>query len=165
MMKSGAVPKALLQHSTTLGAGAGAGAGAQAARLSRPLPAFGRRSQGRAVFRPDALLSGFVQAADADPWHHERPVPEQVLRYASEFLAALPSTVPEPLICRDDEGMLAFEWVGGDGRMLRVRLSPDGMLLYAGRLGARRRVSGAEPIGDVLPPLIRHAILQVARSS
>jgi hypothetical protein len=159
MMKSGAVPKGLAQTSTALGAGA------QGSRLQRPLPAFGRRSQGRAVFRSDARLSGFAQAVDADPWRHEQPVPEQVLRYASEFLSALPATVPEPLICRDDDGMLAFEWAGAGGRTLRVRLSPDGMLLYAGRLGTRRRVSGAEPIGDVLPPLIRHAILQVARSS
>jgi hypothetical protein len=159
MIKFGAVPKGLAHGPTALGGGARAG------RLSQPLPAFGRRSQGRAVFRSDELLSGFVRATDADPWHHERPVPEQVLRYASAFLSALPGTVPEPLICRDDDGLLAFEWVGADGRMLRVRLSPDGMLLYAGRLGERRRVSGAEPIGDVLPPLIRHAILQVARSS
>lgn len=157
MMKFGAVPKGFAQHSTALGVGS------RGFRLSRALPGAGRRSGGgKAVFRPDTLLSGFVQATDADPWRSERPVPEQVLRYASEFLTALPSTVPEPMICRDDDGMLAFEWVGADQRMLRVRLSPDGMLLYTGRLGARRRVSGAEPIGDVLPPLIRHAILQVA---
>lgn len=156
MMKFGAVPKGLAQHSPAVGAGT------RGFRLSRPLPGAGRRSAGKAVFRPDQLLSGFLQAADADPWHCDRPVPEQVLRYASDFLGALPSTVPEPLICRDDDGMLAFEWVGADARMLRVRLSPDGMLLYTGRLGVRRRISGAEPIGDVLPPLIRHAILQVA---
>lgn len=159
MIKIGAVSKGLAHDPSALGGGA------RAARLSHPLPAFGRRSPGRAVSRTDALLSGFVRATDADPWEQERPVPEQVLRFASTFLSALPGTVPEPLICRDDDGMLAFEWVGTDARMLRVRLSPDGMLLYAGRLGARRRVSGAEPIGDVLPPLIRHAILQVASSS
>jgi len=156
MMKFGAVSKTLAQQETALGVGS------RGFRLSRAQPGGGRRPGGKAVFRPDALLSGFVQATEADPWRAERPVPEQVLRHASDFLRALPSTVPEPMICRDDDGMLVFEWVGADARTLRVRLSPDGMLLYSGRLGARRRVSGAEPIGDVLPPLIRHAILQVA---
>jgi hypothetical protein len=35
------------------------------------------------------------------------------------------------------------------------------MLVYAGRLGPRRRISGAEPLGDELPGAIRQAILQV----
>jgi hypothetical protein len=105
-----------------------------------------------------------AEAVDPDPWLQEPdgPVPERVLKYARDFLRVLPSTLPEPMVARGDDGGLVFEWTGENARVLRVRLGSDGMLVYAGRLGARRRISGAEPLGDELPVLIRQAILQVA---
>lgn len=91
----------------------------------------------------------------------EQPVPEPVLRHARAFLKAL-GTLPDPSVCRDPDGGLAFEWVEGDERCLRVRIDADGMLVYSGRLGERRRVSGAEPVGAEVPRIIREAIRQVA---
>jgi hypothetical protein len=138
------------------------GVGGRALRVSRRLAGARGRLTSKALFRFDAELAGFAQAADPDPWIAEEPVPEMVLKYARDFLRVLPSNLPEPMVSRDDDGALVFEWAGANARMLRVRLGPDGMLVYTGRLGARRRISGAEPLGEELPPLIREAILQVA---
>jgi hypothetical protein len=147
------------------GATAGAatlGMGAHALRVSRRLAGARSRLAGKALFRFDAELASFVQAADPDPWRADAPLPELVLRHARDFLRVLPATVPEPVVTREEDGALAFEWAGANARQLRVRIGADGMLVYAGRLGVRRRISGAEPLGDELPALIRQAIQQVA---
>ena len=138
------------------------GVGGQALRVTRQLAGARRRLTDKALFRFDVELSGFSHAADPDPWQADAPLPELVLRHARDFLRVLPGTLPEPLVVRDDDGALAFEWSGENARLLRVRVGADGMLVYSGRLGPRRRISGAEPLGDDLPVLIRQAIQQVA---
>jgi hypothetical protein len=138
------------------------GVGARTLRVSRQVAGARQRLTSLALFRFDVALSGFAQAAQPDPWAVDTPLPELVLRYARDFLRVLPGSLPEPVMTRDDDGTLAFEWAGENARSLKVRLGADGMLVYSGRLGVRRRVSGAEPLGDELPPLIRHAIQQVA---
>jgi len=155
MTKLASGSRSLAPCATTLGIGS------QATRLARQLAGVRNRLTSKALFRIDAELAGFSQAADPDPWRADAPVPAVVLQYARDFLRVLPSTLPEPLVSRDDDGMLAFEWVGANARMAKVRLGADGMLVYTARLGARRRISGAEPLGDELPPLIRQAIQQV----
>jgi hypothetical protein len=138
------------------------GVGWHALRVTRQLARARRRLTDKALFRFDVELSGFSQAADPDPWRADTPLPERVLRNARDFLRVLPGTLPEPLLVRDDDGALAFEWCGENARSLRVRVGADGMLVYNGRLGPRRRISGAEPLGDDLPAPIRQAIDQVA---
>ncbi len=138
------------------------GVGGRALRVTRQLVGARRRLTDKALFRFDVELSGFSHAADPDPWRGDAPLPELVLRHARDFLRVLPGTLPEPLVVRDDDGALAFEWAGENARSLRVRIGADGMLVYSGRLGLRRRISGAEPLGDDLPVLIRQAIQQVA---
>ncbi len=114
----------------------------------------------------DALRTDYRRLGrDAVP-RTDQPVPETVLRHAREFLKAL-GTLPDPAVCRDADGGLVFEWTEADARShasarcLRVRIDADGMLVYAGRLGERRRVNGAEPVGAEVPRLIREAIRQV----
>jgi len=155
MTKLASGSRSLAPCATTLGIGS------QATRVARQLAGVRNRLTSKALFRADAELAGFAQAADPDPWRADAPVPELVLKYARDFLRVLPSTLPEPLVTRDDDGALAFEWVGANARMVRVRLGADGMLVYSGRLGVRRRISGAEPLGDELPPMIRQTIQQV----
>jgi hypothetical protein len=138
------------------------GVGNHALRVTRQLAGARQRLSSPALFRFDVELSGFAQAADPDPWRADAPLPEVVLRHARDFLRVLPGSLPEPVMSRDDDGALAFEWAGENARSLKVRIGADGMLVYSARLGLRRRVSGAEPLGDELPPLIRHAIQQVA---
>ena len=138
------------------------GVGSHALGVSRRLAGARTRLTSKALFRFDAELAGFAQAADPDPWRADAPLPELVLRHARDFLRVLPGTLPEPLVTRDDDGALAFEWSGENARALKVRVGVDGMLVYSGRLGVRRRISGAEPLGDELPRIIREAIQQVA---
>ena len=114
----------------------------------------------------DALRTDYRRLGrDAVP-RTDQPVPESVLRHAREFLKAL-GTLPDPAVCRDADGGLVFEWVQSQvpphspARCLRVRIDADGMLVYAGRLGDRHRVNGAEPVGAEMPRLIREAIRMV----
>ncbi len=138
------------------------GVGGHALRVTRQLAGVRRRLTDKALFRFDVELSGFSMAADPDPWRADAPLPERVLHHARDFLRVLPGTLPEPLVVRDDDGALAFEWAGENARSLKVRVGADCMLVYSGRLGLRRRISGAEPLGDDLPAMIRQAIQQVA---
>ena len=138
------------------------GVGGHALRVTRQLVGARRRLTDKALFRFDVELSGFSKAAGPDPWRADAPLPELVLRHARDFLRVLPGTLPEPLVVRDDAGALAFAWAGENARSLKVRVGADGMLVYSGRLGLRRRISGAEPLGDDLPAMIRQAIQQVA---
>ncbi len=138
------------------------GVGGRALRVTRQLAGARRRLTDKALFRSDVELSGFSKAAEPDPWPADAPLPELVLRHARDFLRVLPGTLPEPLVVRDDDGALAFEWAGENARSLKVRVGADGMLVYSGRLGLRRRISGAEPLGDDLPVIIRQAIQEVA---
>ena len=138
------------------------GVGQYALRVSRQLAGARNRLAAKALFRSDVALSGFAQAIGTDPWHADAPLPEVVLRHARDFLRMLPSTLPEPLVTRADDGGLIFEWTGEAHRSLKVGINLDGMIVYTARLGLRRRVSGAEPLGEALSPMIREAIQQVS---
>ncbi|MFM1991922.1 MAG: hypothetical protein RJA99_4879 [Pseudomonadota bacterium] len=152
--------RSLASYATALGVGQ------HALRLSRQIAGARKRLAAKALFRTDVELSGFAQAAGGDPWQAELPLPEQVLREARDVLRLLPGTLPEPLVTRDDvDGGLVFEWAGDNARSLKVRIGGDGMLTYTARLGLRRRIAGAEPIGDALSPLLREAIQQVASAA
>jgi hypothetical protein len=99
-------------------------------------------------------------AADQLRHQHEPPLPDETLRYGRAFLQLLGGSLPVPQVSRDDTD-LSFEWVGPGARMVSVRIGPDGVMRYGGRLGARRRFSGVDPIEGGLPPLLLQAIEQV----
>lgn len=90
-----------------------------------------------------------------------KQVPGEVVHFARDFLRLLPNNAPAPALVTDSDGALSFEWTGFNERVLSISVSPDGMLVYRGRLGSRRRISGAEPLAVDLPPIIRHALLEV----
>jgi len=136
--------------------------GDHAMRVSRQLAGARTRLTTKALFRSDTELAGFAESTRSSAWAEDRPIPEQVLQYARDFLRMLPSTLPEPAVGRDGEGRLVFEWSGANARLLSVHVTADAMLVYAGRLGTRRRISGAEPLTDDLPTTIRQAIQQVS---
>ena len=138
------------------------GVGQYALRVSRQLAGARNRLAAKALFRTDVALSSFAQTVGADPWQADAPLPEPVLRHARDFLRMLPGTLPEPRVTRDDDGGLMFEWTGDAARSLRVRIGADAMIVYTARLGQRRRMSGAEPLGEALSPMIREAIRLVA---
>ena len=88
-------------------------------------------------------------------------VPLRVLYHAREFVRLLPVSAPIPALTASDEGLLSFEWTGANSRYLVVMVSEDGMLVYSGRLGPRRRISGAEPLAGELPAPIRQSLQDV----
>jgi hypothetical protein len=138
------------------------GVGQYALRVSRQLAGARNRLAAKALFRNDVALTGFAQAIGTDPWHADAPLPEVVLSHARDFMRLLPSTLPEPRVTRAEDSVLIFEWTGEAHRSLKVEINIDGMIVYSARLGLRRRVSGAEPLGEALSPMIREAIQQVS---
>ncbi len=114
----------------------------------------------RGLYKFAAELDGL--AAPVSPARPlQRPVPGEVVRFARELLCMLPGDAPAPMLIADPQGDLTFQWSGANERALSIQVSPDGMLVYRGRLGTRRRVSGAEPIANDLPAIIRQALMQV----
>jgi len=89
------------------------------------------------------------------------PLPLELIHHARKFVRMLPAGAPVPAPTTDDNGQLAFQWTGDHPRQLRVVVSEDGMLVYSGRLGPRRRINGAEPLSDELPAPIRQSLRDV----
>jgi hypothetical protein len=100
-------------------------------------------------------IAGDPAAQGGDP-----PLPAATLQHGRQFLRLLPASLPVPQVSRDGDD-LWFEWVGDGARMVSVLIGSDGVMRYSGRLGARRRISGDEPLEGELPPLLREAIEQV----
>jgi hypothetical protein len=89
------------------------------------------------------------------------PLPLKLIHHAREFVRMLPAGAPVPVPTTDDNGQLSFQWTGAHARHLLVVVSEDGMLVYSGRLGPRRRINGAEPLCDELPAPIRQSLRDV----
>jgi hypothetical protein len=152
------MPRALLQVAGTVAHGA------HSVRLSRQLAGARTKLTNRALFKFDAELGDIASRPDALDLASilMRPVPAPVVHFARELLRQLPPSAPDPKLVRDNEGSLSFQWFGSNERSLTIRVNPDGMLIYSGRLGMRRRISGAEPLTDDLPQVIRQAIKEIS---
>ena len=83
------------------------------------------------------------------------------LQNAHAFLTMLPTLLPMPETRRHGHGQVALEWHGDSSRRFSVVIGPEGMLIYAARLGSRGRLDGAEPIGKEISPIVMHAINQL----
>jgi len=148
------------------GTAAAVGVGVESLWLNRQLAGARARLGARNLFKLDAQLAGFSAAPntrEADVWQSwiGTPVPLQVLHYAREFVRLLPISVDVPVVQASSDGLLSFEWSGSNARKLSVTVTADGMLVYSGRLGPRRRVSGAEPLSTDLPAMIRQSLQDV----
>ncbi|HVL58662.1 MAG TPA: hypothetical protein VM491_19340 [Burkholderiaceae bacterium] len=128
----------------------GAGYGPHSTWIARRLAGARSRLVDRGLYKYDTELAELA-ARDAP----------QTLNFARDVLRLLPTMASEPAVARDSDGLILFEWVGSNARTFSLRIGADGMLVYNGRLGARRRISGAEPLGLDLSPIIRQAIQQV----
>ncbi|HLS54467.1 MAG TPA: hypothetical protein VK052_00240 [Zeimonas sp.] len=89
------------------------------------------------------------------------PLPLKLIHHARAFVRMLPAGAPVPVPTTDDNGQLSFQWTGAHARHLLVVVSEDGMLVYSGRLGPRRRINGAEPLSGELPAPIRQSLYDV----
>lgn len=139
------------------------GVGDHALRMSRKMAGARARLTEKALHKADTELAELAQATGTglfEAWSGP-PVPLRLVCHAREFLRLLPVSAPVPRAVADDQGLLSFEWTGSNARRLVVMVSEDGMLVYSGRLGPRRRISGAEPLSDELPHTIRQSLRDV----
>jgi len=139
------------------------GVGSDSLRMSRQAAGARARLIEAGLHKLDTALGEFAWAAERtifERWSGS-PVALQLIHYAREFARLLPVSVAVPAPTADDQGLLAFEWTGSNARRLVVTIAEDGMLVYQGRLGPRRRISGAEPLSGDLPAPIRQALYDV----
>ncbi|HMM50288.1 MAG: hypothetical protein DWB43_09960 [Lautropia sp.] len=139
------------------------GVGSDSLRMSRQAAGARARLVEKGLHELDTALGEFAWAAERtlfERWSGS-PVALRLIHYAREFARLLPVTVAVPAPTADDQGLLAFEWTGSNARRLIVTIAEDGMLVYSGRLGPRRRISGAEPLAGHLPAPIRQALYDV----
>lgn len=59
-------------------------------------------------------------------------------RHASQFLALLPASTPDPEIVVEDDGEIAFDWDLGPRQVFSVSVGRDGTLSYAGLFGIQK---------------------------
>lgn len=138
------------------------GTGSHAMRIARQVARARARLANRALYKFDSELAQLDKdPIDASGALLGRRVPGAVVHLAREFLRQLPATAPAPAMVTNTDGALSFQWTGFNARTFSISVSADGMLVYSGRLGSRRRISGAEPMTDDLPPIIREAIFAI----
>lgn len=139
------------------------GVGERSLQLSRQVAAARTKLGNRGLSRVDADLAALAWITGRSVFEHRigTALPLRVLHYAREFVRLLPVSAPVPAPTVTDNGMLSFEWCGENARYLAVAVSEDGMLVYSGRLGQRRRISGAEPLSGELPATIRQSLQDV----
>lgn len=139
------------------------GVGERSLQTTRKVAGARTRLADRGLSKADADLAGLAWAVgqtSLSGWLGV-PIPLRVLYHAREFVRLLPISAPIPTPTASDHGPLSFTWSGANGRHLIVTVSEDGMLVYSGRLGPRRRISGAEPLNGELPAPIRQALNDV----
>jgi hypothetical protein len=131
------------------------GVGERSLQTTRKVAAVRTRLADRGLSKADADLAGLARAVgqtSLSSWL-DVPVPLRVLYHAREFVRLLPISAPIPTP--------TVTWSGANARHLIVTVSEDGMLVYSGRLGPRRRISGAEPLSGELPAPIRQSLNDV----
>jgi hypothetical protein len=155
--------KSLAQKHAGLPTAGAVGVGERSLHLSRQVAAARTKLGDRGLSRFDADLAGLAWIIERNVFEHRigTALPLRVLHHAREFVRLLPVSTPVPSPTVNDEGMLSFEWQGENARYLAVMVSEDGMLVYSGRLGQRRRISGAEPLSGELPVTIRQSLHDV----
>ncbi|MCL4182305.1 MAG: hypothetical protein KJ011_02540 [Burkholderiaceae bacterium] len=139
------------------------GVGERSLQLSRLVAGARTKLGNRGLSRLDADLAALAWITERSVFEHRigTALPLRVLHYAREFVRLLPVSAPVPSPMVTDDGLLSFEWRGENTRYLAVMVSEDGMLVYNGRLGQRRRISGAEPLSGELPAPIRQSLQDV----
>ncbi|HLF89550.1 MAG TPA: hypothetical protein VI451_11425 [Anaerolineales bacterium] len=75
------------------------------------------------------------------------------LYQASEFLNALPASIPTPEIGVDPDGEISFDWYRGKNHLFSVSVGETGKLTFAGIFGLSK-IHGVEYMGDVIPGII-----------
>lgn len=110
----------------------------------------------------DQLLAAFIEAATPN-WdgYNSRPASLISLRYASWFLAQLPSTLPEPEAATLPNGTMALEWIEGRGKRLIISFGEDGMIHFASLRG-NSRLHGADQLGESIPESLNLAFSRLA---
>jgi len=139
------------------------GVGERSLQTTRKVAAVRTRLADRGLSKADADLAGLARAVgqtSLSSWL-DVPVPLRVPYHAREFVRLLPISAPIPTPTVSEHGPLSFTWSGANARHLIVTVSEDGMLVYSGRLGPRRRISGAEPLSGELPAPIRQSLNDV----
>ena len=139
------------------------GIGSDSLRMSRQAAGARARLVEQGLHKLDTALGEFAWAAERTllEYWSGRPLALRLVHHAREFARLLPASVVVPAPTADDNGLLDFEWTGPNARRLVVTIAEDGMLVYNGQLGPRRRISGAEPLSGRLPAPIRQALHDV----
>jgi hypothetical protein len=100
-------------------------------------------------------LQEVVQEASNPNWDGYDALPvNQLTHYkASQFLTALPASIPNPEIGVDPDGEISFEWYHSPDNIFSVSVSQGGKLTYAGIFGLSK-VHGVEYFEDKMPGAI-----------
>lgn len=87
--------------------------------------------------------------------HHALPVSRGSLLHTYQFLESLPLGFRPPSLSADPDGQLTLEWYKSPSRLVSISVDPDGVLHYAGLLGANRRYGTETFYGEIPDEILR----------
>lgn len=116
---------------------------------------------GRAV--SDGRTEGMCRlgGAYADALEAGQSIEPSTYRHASQFLALLPASTPNPEIVVEDDGEIAFDWDLGPRRVFSVSVGRDGTLSYAGLFGIQKAHGVTMLDDDAIPHEVLDGLAKV----
>lgn len=103
--------------------------------------------------------------ASAEGWdgYGGKPMSPDAFLNAKLFIAALPTTAPQPEVSADPDGDVALDWYFGPRKALSVSISSDGRCAFAWIRG-HRTFRGTDWVDDDgIPENVANALWQLAR--
>lgn len=110
-------------------------------------------------------LEGVRSEASAEGWdgYEGKPMHPGAYLNAKLFIAALPTTAPQPEVSADPDGDVALDWYFGPRQALSVSIGSDGRCTFAWIRG-HRTFRGTDWVDDDgIPENIANALWQLAR--
>jgi hypothetical protein len=107
-------------------------------------------------FRVLAELNSAYREASQENWdgYGAQKAQAASMKYAKDFLFALPSIVPQPEVSIDPDGEISFTWQRAPRLVFSVSISKDGVLSYAGLFGRNKKAHGTEDFIQTIPKAI-----------
>ena len=107
-------------------------------------------------FRALAELNSAYKEALEDNWdgYGALKANTESLKYAEDFLYALPVTIPAPEASVDPDGEISLTWQRAPRLVFSVSISKDGVLSYAGLFGRNKKTHGTEDFIYAIPKAI-----------
>lgn len=110
---------------------------------------------GRPVEEAFQSLKELYRECSEENWdgYGAKPVSENSIYEACEFIQMLPSSFPMPQMLTEPSGEIGLEWYKDKRMIFAISFNGKSMITYAGIFGSNK-IHGTEYFGDSIPSII-----------